>query len=103
MEPAYPATRAEGDDAEVPLIGQIAVGIPLDTVELAEETFLLSRRLVGHGRLFMLRVNGDSMTGRAITDGELVVDRQQPTAGNSEIVAAQLDRDGTAEATVKTL
>jgi repressor LexA len=43
------------------------------------------------------------MTGAAITDGDLVVVRQQPVAENGEIVAAQLDRAGTAEATVKTL
>jgi repressor LexA len=55
--------RSESDEVEVPLIGQIAAGVPLDAVEVAEETFLLSRRLVGHGTLFMLRVKGDSMTG----------------------------------------
>lgn len=95
--------RSESDEVEVPLIGQIAAGVPLDAVEVAEETFLLSRRLVGHGTLFMLRVKGDSMTGAAITDGDLVVVRQQQTAENGEIVAAQLDRSGAAEATVKTL
>jgi repressor LexA len=103
VEPVDPATRAEGDAVEIPLIGQIAAGIPLDAVELAEETFLLPRRLVGRGTLFMLRVKGDSMTGAAITDGDLVVVRQQQVAENGEIVAAQLDRSGTAEATVKTL
>lgn len=45
VEPIDPATRAEGDEVEIPLIGQIAVGVPLDAVELAEETFLLLRRL----------------------------------------------------------
>ena len=103
VEPADPVTRADGDEVEVPLIGQIAAGIPLDAVELAEETFLLPRRLVGRGTLFMLRVKGDSMTGAAITDGDLVVVRRQQVAENGEIVAAQLDRSGTAEATVKTL
>jgi repressor LexA len=103
VKPADPVTRTEGDEVEVPLIGQIAAGIPLDAVELTEETFLLPRRLVGHGPLFMLRVKGDSMTGAAITDGDLVVVRQQQVAENGEIVAAQLDRSGTTEATVKTL
>jgi repressor LexA len=55
--------RAESDEVEVPLIGRIAAGVPLDAVELAEESFAMSRRLVGYGRLFMLRVKGDSMTG----------------------------------------
>jgi repressor LexA len=103
VEPADLVTGAEGDAVEVPLIGQIAAGIPLDAVELTEETFLLPRRLVGRGTLFMLRVKGDSMTGAAITDGDLVVVRQQQVAENGEIVAAQLDRSGTTEATVKTL
>jgi repressor LexA len=80
VEPTHPALLSDGDEAVVPLIGQIAAGAPLDAVELAEETFRLPRRLVGHGRLFMLRVNGDSMTGAAIADGDLVVVRQQPVA-----------------------
>ncbi len=88
---------------EVPLIGQIAAGAPVDAVELAEDTFSLPRRLVGYGTLFMLRVRGDSMTGAAIIDGDLVVVRQQQAAENGEIVAAQLDGAGTDEATVKTL
>ncbi len=58
VEHASPAARAVRGEVEVPLIGQIAAGVPLDAVELAEETFLLSRRLVGRGTLFMLRVKG---------------------------------------------
>ena len=87
----------------MPLIGQIAAGGPVDAVELAEDSYALSRRLVGRGTLFMLRVHGDSMTGAAIIDGDLVVVRQQQAAENGEIVAAQLDGTATDEATVKTL
>ena len=102
-EPADPASLAEGDAVEVPLIGQIAAGGPVDAVELAEDSFALSRRLVGHGTLFMLQVKGDSMTGAAIIDGDPVVVRQQQVAENGEIVAAQLDGTATDEVTVKTL
>jgi repressor LexA len=101
--PASTAPRQDRDEVEVPLIGHIPAGVPADAMELAEETYLLPRRLVGHGTLFMLRVKGDSMTGAAIADGDLVVFRQQPTAEDGEVVAAQLDLVGTAEATVKTL
>lgn len=101
--PARSAPQASDDEAVVPLIGQIAAGVPIDAAEAVEDTFTLPRRLVGHGTLFMLRVKGDSMTGAAIADGDLVIIRQQPTAENGEVVAAQLDRSGTAEATVKTL
>jgi repressor LexA len=98
---AGPGPGVEG--VAVPLIGNVPAGIPLDAVELAEDTFWLPRRLVGHGTLFMLKIKGDSMTGAAITDGDLVVVRQQPAAENGEIVAAQLGGTATAEATVKTL
>jgi len=46
----------------------------------------------------MLRVVGDSMVDAAISDGDWVVVRQQPTASNGDIVAAMID----GEATVKT-
>lgn len=98
-----PGPRPGTDEVEVPLIGQIAAGVPLDAMELGEDTFRLPRRLVGHGTLFMLKVKGDSMIGAAITDDDLVVVRQQPTAENGEVVAAQLGGTATAEATVKTL
>jgi repressor LexA len=91
------------EQVEVPLIGQIAAGIPIDAVQLADASYWLPRQLVGHGTVFMLTVRGDSMTGAGICDGDLVVIRQQPMAENGEIVAAQLGGPGTAEATVKTL
>jgi len=100
---AGPAGRPEADTVDVPLIGQIPAGVPVDAMELGEDTFQLPRRLVGSGTLFMLKVTGDSMTGAAIVDGDLVVVRQQPVAENGDIVAAQLDGTGTAEATVKSL
>jgi len=55
-EQAWPAPRPDGEEAEVPLIGRIAAGVPLDIVEMAEETFRLPRRLAGRGTLFMLRI-----------------------------------------------
>lgn len=97
------APRVELDQVGVPLIGRIAAGIPLDAEELVEEIFSLPRRLVGHGKLFMLRVQGHSMSGARIAHGDLAVFRQQQDAENGEIVAAQIERGGVAEATVKTL
>jgi repressor LexA len=50
----------------------------------------------------MLTVAGDSMIGAGITDGDLVVIRQQPDAENGDIVAALIDGIEV-EGTVKTL
>jgi repressor LexA len=102
--PDDPATRCgSGDGVEVPLVGRIAAGIPILAEQMVEDTFWLPRRLVGEGRLFMLRVTGGSMSGAGIADGDLVVVREQSVAENGEIVAAALASGSETEATVKTL
>lgn len=83
----------------VPLIGRVAAGAPLLAVEDVEEVMALPASLVGNGRLFMLRVKGDSMTGAGINDGDLVVVRQQDDAKSGEKVIALIGD----EATCKTL
>ncbi|GLU48025.1 transcriptional repressor LexA [Nocardiopsis ansamitocini] len=82
----------------VPVVGRIAAGGPILAEEAVEDILTLPRQLVGEGKLFMLTVVGDSMIDAAITDGDLVVVRQQPEASNGDIVAALLGD----EATVKT-
>ena len=84
--------------AYVPLLGQIAAGVPIIAEEVVEDVFPLPKQIVGEGNLFLLKVVGDSMIDAAICDGDWVVVRQQPTADNGDIVAALLDN----EATVKT-
>jgi len=106
-EVAAAAERASDEAAEraahprpayVPVIGRIAAGGPILAEQAVEDVFPLPRELVGSGTLFMLKVVGDSMVDAAITDGDWVVVRQQPTADNGDIVAAMID----GEATVKT-
>jgi repressor LexA len=82
----------------VPVVGRIAAGGPVLAEQAVEDVFPLPKEIVGEGSLFLLRVVGDSMVEAAITDGDWVVVRQQPTAENGDIVAAMID----AEATVKT-
>lgn len=85
------------ETAYVPLVGQIAAGVPITADQQVEEVVPLPRQLVGDGNLFMLKVVGDSMVDAAICDGDFVVVRQQREAENGDIVAAMLD----GEATVK--
>jgi repressor LexA len=82
----------------VPVVGRIAAGGPILAEQMIEDVFPLPKALVGDGSLFLLKVVGDSMIDAAISDGDWVVIRQQPTADNGEIVAAMID----GEATVKT-
>ena len=108
-EPAGPAAAAGlRNAAYVPLAGRVAAGDPILSGEQvlpadsAEDAFVLPRQLVGEGELFMLRVSGDSMIGAGITDGDLVVIREQSDAENGDIVAALID-GVEVEGTVKTL
>ena len=79
--------------------GQIAAGPKNLADQVIGDTWELPRELTGDGTLFRLRVRGDSMINAAITDGDVVVVRQQSQAENGEIVAAMID----GETTVKTL
>ncbi len=81
--------------AYVPVLGQIAAGVPITAEEVVDDVFALPRQIVGEGELFLLKVNGESMIEGAICDGDWVVVRQQPTAENGDIVAAMLDNEAT--------
>lgn len=85
--------------ALVPLVGRIAAGAPILAEETVEDMLPLPRQLVGEGRLFALKVVGDSMIEAAICDGDIVIIRQMGSADHGDIVAALLD----GEATVKRL
>jgi repressor LexA len=90
--------------AQVPLVGQVAAGVPILADQHIEDVFPLPRQLVGDGELIMLRVVGDSMIDAAITDGDWVVVRRESDIENGDIVAAMIESDTSAdrEATVKT-
>jgi repressor LexA len=81
----------------VPLVGEIAAGAPILAEERVEEAYALPRDLVGEGRLFMLRVRGESMIEAGVLPGDLVVVRQQETVEQAEMCAALVE----GEATVK--
>lgn len=98
VKPLSPSSSADDDAVDVPLVGQIAAGVPILAEQHVEDVFRLPRRLVGKGELFLLKVKGESMIEAAICDGDWVVVRQQNTADNGDIVAALLED----EATVKT-
>ncbi|MDX6740690.1 transcriptional repressor LexA [Actinocorallia sp. A-T 12471] len=86
------------DDAvAVPVVGDIAAGVPITADEHVDDLLRLPRGLAGRGTVFALRVRGDSMIDAAICDGDMVVVRQQHEAHSGQIVAAMID----GEATVK--
>jgi repressor LexA len=98
---ALPADDNPEDLVRVPLVGRIAAGVPIIAQQEIEDEFLLPRKIVGYGSLFMLRVAGDSMVNAGIFDGDLVVIRLQDDVNSGDIVAALIEGIES-EATIKT-
>lgn len=95
---ARPRLREIEGVVEVPLVGRVAAGLPALAEENVEEVVRLDSWFLGGGRkVFALTVEGDSMIGDGIFDGDLVFVRQQETANPGEIVVAIVE----GEATVK--
>jgi len=77
---------------ELPLIGYIAAGQPIEAIENPLSTVMVSPDMVSKSkRCFVLQVKGDSMIGEGIMDGDFVVLKQQETAENGQIVVALID------------
>jgi repressor LexA len=83
-----------GRAVQVPLLGRVAAGTPIEPVE-TPETVTLPEELLGRGETFALRVRGDSMIGDGILDGDLVVVESRPTADNGSTVVALVRGDAT--------
>ena len=78
---------------QVPLLGRVAAGAPLDTVE-DRETIAIPRFLLGRTRpvnVYALRVHGDSMIDEHICDGDIALVENRTDARNGEIVVALID------------
>jgi repressor LexA len=88
----------EGRGLELPLAGTVAAGRPIEAVE-TPDTIEVPASMVGAGENFVLRVQGDSMVGDGILDGDFVVVRKQAAAENGQTVVALIEN----EATVKRL
>ena len=76
---------------ELPLVGRIAAGQPIEAIEDHTSTIMAPPDMVGDKRCFVLQVKGDSMIEAAIMDGDYVVIQQQDTASDGDIVVALLN------------
>ena len=83
----------------VPYYGKIHAGEPALLPEGREGFVTFDRRFVPGEDAFLLRVKGDSMTGRGILDGDYVMVSPSAPPGEGDVIAARLGD----EATVKTL
>lgn len=81
------------------VLGRVAAGIPIEAIENIIDTEEISEELARTGDFFGLQIHGDSMEPK-ISDGDIVIVRQQEDAESSDIVIATVNGD---EATCKRL
>ena len=75
----------------VPVLGDIACGLPLLAEQNIEEYVDLPESWVGTGQFFALHANGDSMKDIGINSGDIVIIRQQETAEPGQVIVALVD------------
>jgi repressor LexA len=85
-----PGQENAADDFEVPLLGLVAAGQPIEAV-LSHETVSAPKSMMGRGRMFALRVRGDSMIEENIQDNDIIIVSSQETAENGQVVVALID------------
>ena len=90
----------EENITDVPLLGKITAGSPIEAIERPNEFFSLPSYLIPKNKqVFALNVSGCSMINAGILDGDIVIVEKANTARNGEIVVAMTDED---EVTLKT-
>ncbi len=82
-------TRMGGRAVELPLLGYVAAGAPIEAIA-SSETIAVPEDLVGRRDTYVLRVRGDSMIDEQIRDGDFVIVEDRKMAENGEMVIALL-------------
>lgn len=92
--------QKEENVVDVPLLGKITAGSPIEAIEKPDEYFSLPAYLIPNNKeVFTLLVSGTSMINAGILDGDIVIVERKNTARNGEIVVAMTDEN---EVTLKT-
>jgi repressor LexA len=91
---------AANDVRELPVMGRIAAGVAIEAISYERDRLQVPESILGAGEHFVLEVQGDSMIGAGILDGDFVVIRRGDVANSGEIVVALIDNQ---EATLKRL
>jgi len=102
LELLVPNEFLEKDESvvEVPLLGKVTAGNPIEAIEVPNEYFSLPATMInGKKEVFTLRVSGESMINVGIYDGDIIVVERKKTANNGDKVVAMTDEN---EVTVKT-
>ena len=87
------------DVLQLPVLGQVAAGVPIGADIGSEQVVLMDRTFFSPAPDYLLKVKGDSMRDEGIFDGDLIGVHRTNDARNGQVVIARIDD----EITVKLL
>ena len=87
------------DVLQLPVLGQVAAGVPIGADIGAEQVVLMDRAFFHPAPDYLLKVKGDSMRDEGIFDGDLIGVHRTNDARSGQVVIARIDD----EITVKLL
>ena len=90
---------ANDDILQLPVLGQVAAGVPIGADIGSEQVVLMDRAFFTPTPDYLLKVKGDSMRDEGIFDGDLIGVHRTADARNGQVVIARIDD----EITVKLL
>ena len=76
---------------EVPILGKIAAGTPIEAIQNEVSKISLPEELSNNGEHFGLKISGDSMIEAGINDGDTVIVKKTNIANNGQIIVALID------------
>jgi len=79
---------------EIPLLGSIAAGIPIEAIENSDR-ISVPTHMLGKGQYYALKVKGESMIEDGILNGDVAIIKHQSQAENGQIVVAVVENETT--------
>jgi repressor LexA len=89
-----PSHMSSQGTEEIPLLGSIAAGVPIEAIENTD-TVAVPTTMLRKGTHYALKVKGESMIEDGILSGDIAVVRHQTQADNGQIVVAVIDNETT--------
>ena len=84
------------DVTDVPLLGDVAAGIPIEAIENCQDFITIPTSMVRKsGKIFALNVKGDSMINDGILEGDYLICKHQSNANMGQTVIAIVNNEAT--------
>ncbi len=97
---SLPGESLPGGAVDLPVLGRIAAGTPIEAIQHEVDRFPTPEALIGGGEHYILEVQGESMINAGIHDGDYAIIKRCDNADAGDIVVALVDNE---EATLKKL